>query len=516
MADTRRNGTRNSTPGVTADQVFTDLVLAWRGMAANDNPAWLAGGRVTAVRGSSGAMDDNSRRDLDRECGYPAEPSPEQYQAMYERVGVGRRVVRIWPDECWAAYPELYESDDPGTKTEFEVAWAELEKKVQPWHFLHRADTLSRIGRYGVLLLGLSDGADLAEPVRGVNRDGTPRANRAKLELLYLRAFPESQAEVTLLEGDVKSPRYGQPLSYRLTLANPGDPLGGRATVPQDVHWTRIIHLAEYRESSEVFATPALRPVYNNILDIRKVSGSAAEMFYKGGFPGYSFETYPDLAGQAPVNKAAVRAEVSAYTEGLQRFLTAVGGSWKSLAPQVADPSKNLQQQLTLICATIGVPVRIFLGSESGHLASTQDAGTWKERLQGRQTLYLEPMVVRPLVDRLVGLGVLPPPKGYKINWRDLRTLGEKDRADVALKQVQALMQYMQGGVSTILPLRHLLTLVMGLTDSQVEAIIKKVGEDPKPPPPPTPAPGPQGGGRSGKAPRRNTGRPPGRVEGKP
>jgi hypothetical protein len=437
---------------------------------------------------NSGTVDPTNR-DLNKECGYLEEPTVENYLELFKRADVANRVVRIWPDECWAAFPELYETDSP-QETEFERAWGDLTKRVHPWHYLHRVDVRSGIGSFGVLLLGLSDGKDLATPAATYNMDGSLRANSVQAsQLLYLRVFDESMVRVASLESDTRNARFGQPVTYQITFADPttgtdpaslfpDNPGGVPAAIDRTVHWTRIVHVADNRgdSGSEIYGSPRLEVVLNRSMDIRKVAGANAEMFWKGGFPGYQFATFPDLTGEAAVDEDSVRQEIQDYYNGLQRYLTAVGGEWKSLAPQVADPEKTLVQHLTLLCAAIGVPLRIFLGTESGHLASTQDAGTWKERLRGRQLNYLEPMLVRPFVNRLMDLGCLPRVQGYTISWRDMQTLGDKDMADVALKKVQALMQYVTGSVFTVLPPKMLFTLIMGFSDRQADAVIRELG----------------------------------------
>lgn len=491
---------------LSADLVFNLLMATHK---QSGPPSWLLS------RGANAGLDPTGR-DLDKECGYIENPTIEQYTQFYDRVGIASRVVNIWPDECWGSYPELYQTEDP-RRTRFEKAWDDLSEKVLPWHYLHRIDRLSGIGSFGVLFLGLNDGRTLDRPAAGLNpTTGEPFDNRKGLQLLYLRAFDESVVKVSKLISDPNSPRFGQPEMYQIDFS---DPSGAATTdagllatsIQREVHWTRIIHVADNRKTSEVGGLPRLHQVLNLISDIRKVAGSSAEMFWKGGFPGYAFQTDPDLSGEAAINEEEVADAVQSYVNGLKRYLTAVGGSWKSLAPQVADPSKNLQQLLTLLCATIGVPLRIFLGTESGHLASTQDAGTWKERLRGRQLNYLEPMLVKPFVARLMDLGCLPRVKKYLINWRDLQTLGDKDRAEVALKKTQAIMQYVTGNCEQKFPFQLFLTLILGVTDKEAAAVIAELKRNPPPPPvlPPAPA-NPQGGGRTGNPAKKSVGRPSG------
>jgi len=124
------------------------------------------------------------RRDIDSECGYPKELDATQYRYLYDREGVGHRIVTVLPEECWAMDPIISENEDPD-ETEFEAAWEDLQQKRNIYHFLQRIDEVSGIGRFGVLFLGLSDGEDTALPVAGVNEnDYHSLAIDAKVALL--------------------------------------------------------------------------------------------------------------------------------------------------------------------------------------------------------------------------------------------------------------------------------------------------------------------------------------------
>jgi hypothetical protein len=502
---------------MTAASVFQRLVDRWGPPethrdqpVGNFAPPWAVNGRAAAAGGRN--IDARLNRNLDAECGYEPNPDYVYYRTMYDRLGPAARAVNIWPDECWGAYPELYETSRRGA-TPFEKAWTAMNERFNVWHYCHRVDRLSGIYTHGALMLGLDGGADLAAPAVTYNADLTPRKNSQAKNLVYLRAFDADQAKVIEFDRNPASPRHGMPVLYELggspSVPDPVPTAGGvRPLDAVRVHWTRVIHVADNREASEAFSVPRLRPVLNVLYDIRKVLGASAEMFWKGGFPGYQFETYPDTMNLLDIDEDDIRDEVAAYVAGLQRYLTAVGGKWSSLAPQVADPSKHLDKLFMVLCSTLGVPMRILFGTESGQLASTQDAGTWKERLHGRQKNYLEPMLVRPLIGRLMDVGALPRVPKYTIEWRDLRSLGDKDRADVFLKQMQAMNMYSTGQVSTYVPLRYALTMLAGFTDEAASAIIDAVGENPKPAAVAAPAPGtvrpaasrPQGGARRGAA----------------
>lgn len=513
-----------------------------------------------------GGQSQQEDRDFDRECKYPTteELTPNWYREKYGRWGLAARCVDIWPDESWAVYPEVYETEDPKT-TPFEDAWNDLNERVLACHYLHRADRLSGIGRFGVIFLGLDDGGRLDGPPAGFDRyTGEPTStDPPRYKVNYLRALDESVVRVTNSDSDPRSPRNGRPTYYSVQFASsdvggpgelpgggrpPGDfggpggaqgrgsYLGGKGVTPGDgktyapsrvtarVHWTRMIHLADNRLTSEVYGEPRLKKVADYLHDARKVAGSSAEMFYKGGFPGYAFEQFPDQFSEIDLDPESLRQQINLYQKGLQRYLATMGGRWSSLSPQVADPNNHLDWYVKLIATTLGVPIKIFLGTESGHLASSQDANAWRTRLMGRQVRYLTPMVLRPFVDRLVTLGALPPPSGgqYKIAWRDLRSLSDGERADVALKRMQALGQYYTNAVNQGVALRSALTMVMGMTEDEAQSVIDEQNKNPTPvllpmaPAGAAPAPGKGGqggGGRSGKPFKNKTGRKPGSVE---
>jgi hypothetical protein len=429
---------------------------------------------------------DSATRNLDKECQWPEiDPTLEQYQKMYDRVSIARRVVQVHPEETWSVYPELYEVEDERV-TAFERQWNAFVRQTNCWHYLHRVDEQSGIGQFGVLLIGLDDGLKLDQPAKGIDKNGK-KVGKSPKKVTFLRPFPQRLVKIKTYDTNVNSPRFTQPLMYNITLSDPNaepsdvdDETPTPGTSDVDVHWTRILHIADNRESSDTHGTPRLKSVYNDILDLRKVKGSSAEMFYKGGFPGLSFEALPEVAITGILDKESLKKEIAAYSAGLQRYMRLVGMTAKSLAPQVADPSNHLVGLLQLICAAIKVPLRVFMGSEAGHLASQQDSVTWNRRLQGRQSQYINPMIIDPFVRRLMLLDVLPEVDSYIIQWRDLNNLSDTDKAKVSLQKAQAILQYVTSNSAVMIPPYMFLTRVLMFSDKEAKAIIDAAGGEAK------------------------------------
>lgn len=426
----------------------------------------------------------NPDRNINKECGYPDAPVIKDFREFFDREGTARRVVSVFPDECFAALPGLYEDEDNTTQTAFEKAVEELNRRLNLWHYFHRVDVRSGIGRFGVLLYGFNDvqeEADFAKPAPGLDPDtgestGEPVQG---VELLYIRAYDETNVQINKFVSDPGSRRYGQAEYYDVDVADLrsggvvafGDNIKS-ATLK--VHWTRCVHVAEGVGLGEVYATPRMLPVLNRLYDVRKILSSSGEMFWKGAFPGYSFETTPNMEdSDFEVDEETLKKQFDSYMNGLQRYLALSGVTAKSLAPQIGDPSNHLAQQLQSIAMCLGVPYRIFLGSEAAHLASTQDIGTWNRRLLHRQKFYLEPMLIRPAVDRLINVGVLPRPKQYKVDWQDLNSVSDKDQADMALKQTQALMGFVTGHVESVMEFQDFLVEILNMPVDRAEKIVK-------------------------------------------
>jgi len=359
------------------------------------------------------------RRSINDECGYPEteEITTQNYRDLYDRLAIATRVVELLPQESWMMAPTIFETEDPSDETEFELGWKEMNEQIRGpswyqdeegspvWEHLQRADKLSGIGSFGVLFFGFNDGKDMQEPVDGVTfagtiTTGTPQARKIKnRKLLFLRSFDESLIEISRFEGDQRNPRFGQPVMYDITMNDPADVKQtgiGLSTSTHKVHWSRIIHIPSDLGSSEIFGVPRMRPVYDRLLDLRKLYGGSAEMMWRGAFPGLSLETHPSLGGDVTIDKKATRLQMEQYMNTLQRYLLTEGMTVKSLAPQLADPTAHIAIQIEAICIVLNCPKRKFVGSERGELSSNQDDADWNDVLRQRQNIKLTPSHIVP------------------------------------------------------------------------------------------------------------------------
>lgn len=377
-------------------------------------------------------------RDIYAAAGYDQDVGYSQYLLRYQRQDVAKRVVNVVADDSWRLPPELMDGPDPDTAredSEFTRAWAlladsqaeEAETRRGLLHYLHRLDRVSGIGRYAVLYLGLAgDGATTDPAERGSL--GLPA------DLLFASVFDEASAKVLKYDSDRSSPRYGKPTLYQLTERNEAG-----ALVTFDAHWTRCIHVADNSLTSDLAGSPRLEVVWNRLIDLDKIAAANGEAGWRMMVPGYVFSTKDgyELGGDS----AEHTAQLDEFTHDLRRWLELNGMEVEELGGQLQDPSGAVNVILKLISAGTGIPLRKLTGSEMGQLASGQDDDNWTDVIEARQQQHVTPAIIRPVVNRLLWLGVLPQPASgqYSVWWPSQRQKSQKDQAEIAARAATAL-----------------------------------------------------------------------------
>jgi len=215
--------------------------------------------------------------------------------------------------------------------------------------------------------------------------------------------------------------------------------------------------------------------VYDNVLDIRKIRGSSAEMFYKGAFPGIAVEAVDDVTGGAQLDLEGMRKSIELYENSLQRWFGLTNARANVLSSQVQSPADHLRINLEEICIAKGCPLRIFMGSESAHLASDQDASAWNNRIMERQQNYLTPYLVRPFLTRLVQIGALPEPQNgvFRIDWQDLNTMTEGEKYAVARERLGLMQTYATTPeLKKMITAKEMMQIFVGMSEEEAGGIL--------------------------------------------
>ena len=363
-------------------------------------------------------------RDLYQVMGYPRHLLPEDYADVYLRQDIAGRIVDAFPDATWREEPEVNGADD------FIAAWNALEKKFNFYRTFHRLDRLAGLGHYSVLLLGLDGGEPMHTPAEG-----------SDYNLIYLQPHSERTAQITHWNDDPTSARYGQPERYLIT-SGVNWTGSGASQRQMNVHHSRVIHVAERAMEDASIGVPRLERIYNRLMDLDKVMGGNAEMYWQNVAMMMAFIASADVDIE-PESAAQMKDQMEEMQNGLRRFLQLQGVEAKNLAPgmQGSSPADTLDWLVKIIAGSEGIPQRILLGNEAGQLASSQDENAWAARIMERREQHVTPNMLDRFVTAGARLGFLPD--GYEgITWPEADTLGEQGRADIADKKASALQKY--------------------------------------------------------------------------
>ena len=414
------------------------------------------------LAGALGKQQYSGDRDIYQALGYLKEITFADYLERYIRQDIANAIVTRPVEATWVSDVGIAETDDDN-ETPFEKAYSELDNRLGLKYKYSQVDKLTGIGRYGVLLLGLSDTkvvGDFAQPVGTI-----PSSKR---ELMYIKALTEEAAQINKFVDNPSDPRYGLPEFYDITVAD----AGADTTSTILVHYTRVIHVIDSTLESEVYGTPRLEAVFNRLMDLEKIVGGSAEMFWRGARPGYQGILDKDYNMTTAVKEALID-QIDEYEHNLRRMLVNEGIKYEPLTSQVADPAGHIDVQIQMISAQTGIPKRILTGSERGELSSDQDKTEWLTKIHARQLNYAEPRIVRVFIDRLVEIGVLPKPQDrYTVMWEDLFSITMKEKAEIGRIRATALKEYaMSPMAESIIPADAFLEHIIGFDKEEIELI---------------------------------------------
>jgi hypothetical protein len=451
-----------------------------------------------------------NKRKLYKALGYPENESEltfEYFFNKYDRQDIARAVIDRPCDGTWRGDITILEPDGKVKDSALNNAWKQLNKDLGVKKRLNKVDKLCELGRYSLLLLGLNDVKK--------EEDFKKPTTSGKKKLLYIKQIAESEADVHTWETDTNNPRYGMPLIYKLHTSTVQTSTSGTNTSQEGkdilVHFSRLMHYVTGNLTSEVYGTSKLRPILNRLIDLEKILGGDAEMFWRGARPGYTASAKEDYE-LGDKEEDALLEELDKYEHDLRRFIVTKGIDINALESQISDPLNHIDAQLQAISSQTGIPKRVLIGTEESKLAGGQDKDQWLSLIKTRQEEHAETTILRPLIDKLMEYGILPLVKEYNVIWQDVFAPSEAERAKVGKDRADALKAYTESPLaSSILPIDQALKHIMGLNEEQVQevltsiqdqlddegALLKQIQEQ-QPDPEPAPQPSSGGGNNSG------------------
>lgn len=374
------------------------------------------------------------QRNLDRSLGRLEKIKPSNYYYRYKRGGIARRIITKLPESAWREAPKVLEDPDASRSTKWESEVSKVFDRLSAWQVLPELHKLSRIGRYGILVMTLPE--SYGEPKTALinSRLASPD------HLIRLTPYPEALITVTRKITDKSNPQFSWPEIYRVQVDE---------DLSLDVHHTRVIH---YSRSFGAYHDPVLECCWDRLDDYDKVVGGISEKIYQLRktqwtttnkdtvyAPGEQ-ETYAgqdvDLdAYKTPAG--TIEKQITAWRHDAISDLILDGLEGKSVGGEVPDVSNHIEKLARDISASTGYPERVLFGTEEGKLAGEQDSKQYHLDVQGMQNGECNSMT-RMLIDRLTALRVLSSVGDYTIERDQLDTISLEEKSTTAFTFARA------------------------------------------------------------------------------
>ncbi len=400
-------------------------------------------------------------------CQYPTELSFSMLYGMYARNSVAARVIETYPDYCWQTDPVVRDSRGPNSRFSKNVLgvlkrnYKLMDGVSQPLlTSMKQLDVLGGIGGESLLVFGFADGRPLDKPVK----------SSADMKVSWIKVLHNGQFEVSKRNENPESEDFGDVELYETTSFRTDELNFAEHIAPNiKIHASRCVHFKEGSNLS--FGISRIQRCYNQLLDITKVSGSSAEVYYLGAFSGMAVEVDPE-ASISEETFELMEEQIVDYFYGLNRSMIFEGSKSKLLYPAIVSPKDHFDLQITMISIATGIPRRFLTGAEAAKLASQQDSLNWTDRVNIRRTSFVTPRIVLPVVERLIGAGVITKPIGdFEVVWPRAESATTAERSNSARNMTDALVKYFSSGMYSVVEFPTFLMYICGYSETEAAVI---------------------------------------------
>lgn len=386
--------------------------------------------RAAAARqmfGRSNGM-DAKRLNAWEAFGWNPDPGFDDFYRLWERGGLAHGAIARVISKSWQDNPEINEGDqdeEDRERTDWERMFARFAEDFGFWGVFQEADLRRCVGNYSAIILQIADSKTWDSPVTG----------RGVRRLVKMIPAWQGQIQPTEYDMDETSATYGEPTMYSFNegavgLANStaAASFAGRIV---NIHPDRVIILGDITHG-----IPLLRAGYNDFANLEKILGGSGESFLKNAARqlAIEFDKEVDLEDIAVAHGVAVKDLRKIYDEvtaglnqGIDQTVVTQAAKVNPLVANVPDPEKHFEASCMSAAASLMMPLMIWIGSQTGERASTQDQLDWANTMQSRRTRKLGPEV-RKAIARLISLRLLDAPEEFTVAWSNLAeaSLAEK------------------------------------------------------------------------------------------
>lgn len=383
----------------------------------------------------------STKHDHYNDFGWPEHLEFNRLYRMYERNGLATAAVDRTVEKVWQTHPSLLESEASDDETTLESDIRQRFSDLRFWQQLMEADTRSLVGKYAGVILRVADSKRFSEPV-----DSVPGGLEGLVEIIPAW---EGQLRVSSWDTDELSENYGKPTMFQFQEASVGEEKQGHNRA-FEVHPDRVVI---FSKDGTVHGRSFLKPGFNDLIDIEKIKGSGGEGFWKNAKGGIALETdkeinIADMAKGMGVSVDELQEkmgdQVADFNKGLDTMLWLQGIQAKAMEVTLASPEHFALITLQSFAASIRMPMKILLGSQTGERASSEDADEWALTCTSHRVNRVIPGIMQ-VINRLERFRILPE-RDWNLDWEALTEATEEQKIERATKMADVNVKMRQSG----------------------------------------------------------------------
>lgn len=366
--------------------------------------------------------------------GWPTSIRSKDFFLTYTRNAVAGAAIDLTASKTWQDNPDIWESEEPA-ESGLEKTIRQRMEDLRLWHHAREADVRSMVSGYAALIFRFADGMEFNQPVRAVSGGVNG----------LVEVIPAWAHELTVgkwgtdpKDGDT----YGKPVEYLFdegTLyTSTGQQSPGRKLT---IHPDRVLI---WSQDGTVYGRSKLMQGYNSLITLEKVEGASGEGFWKNSKSAPIFSAPENTTIEALATAMGVPASevgdkldemVKAYQEGSDASLLLFGLKREPTSVTLPSPEHFYNIALQSFAASVGVPLKILVGTQTGERASSEDAKQWAQHNKSRRESVCRPMI-REMLNRFERFGVIPE-RDWTIDWTDLTESSQEERLNMAAKMAE-------------------------------------------------------------------------------
>ena len=375
---------------------------------------------------------DDKRPQAWEDYGYPADVGFDRLYNMFDRNGLARAGVMIPVKYCWQAVPKVYAGEvrDGDERNPWEREFDRIADRLRLWAKLKAADKRQRVGEYGAFVVQIKGTAEEADFTRELGRISAD-------QIVSFIPVYQAQLEPVTWDTDRRSERYGMPETYQF---NESAIDGQAQDRPRNttVHHSRVIIFAEDADDDTIYGIPTNRAGFNHLLNIEKIEGAGGEGFWKNAAQKLIFSDKPgeDYSEMDEDEEKQWDEIVQAFQANWGKYMTASGMDVTNLQSTLIDPKSFFEISLGLYAASVEIPAKVLVGTQTGVLAGDADYAQLLQTCQSRRENWLTEMVSKT-IDWLIKHGAVRP-VDYSMEWDDIQAPSDDAKLDLVNKMVDA------------------------------------------------------------------------------